>query len=63
VTNEFDEKLKPDDSPQPESIGQLQSDRITRWILIVIGIYAGLLVTLSLLAIVALRHQDDVRQG
>ena len=42
----LNEKLKPDDSPQPESIRQPQSDRITRWILIAIGIYTGLLVTL-----------------
>jgi hypothetical protein len=46
VTNEFDHKLEPENSPQPESVSQPQSDRITRWILTAIGIYTGLLVTL-----------------
>jgi len=46
VTDKFDQKVEGADSPQPESVSQPQADRITRWILTVIGIYTGLLVTL-----------------
>ena len=46
MTSESDQTLEPDDPPHSESISQPQTDRITRWILITIGVYTGLLVTL-----------------